>query len=165
MKMPICEVCLKSDILCKACREKVESGLVTASDIKISRTIYELSKIIRPLKDVDIKKILESPSVVVIICKKGDGPIIVGKDGVIVKKLSKKLEKIVKIVEEPKDKKDFLQKLLAPVPVLGINVVYTNDGEILKIKIPKGKKPSILAASISRITKEVFNQEVEIVNE
>ena len=26
MKTPICGVCLKSDILCKACKEKVEKG-------------------------------------------------------------------------------------------------------------------------------------------
>ena len=82
MKAPICSVCLNSNILCTACKKKMEEGEVSDSDLKISRIINDVAKKFKPLGDVEIKKVFEGSNLAVIICKKGDGPRLVGKNGV-----------------------------------------------------------------------------------
>ncbi|HDD46414.1 MAG TPA: transcription elongation factor NusA [Candidatus Aenigmarchaeota archaeon] len=162
MKAPICDVCLTSDILCKADKEKMEKGIISESDVRVSRSIYELSKHVRPLKDITIKKVIETNNLVVIVCKEGDASKIIGKSGVIVKKLSKHLGKTVRVIEEAKDMRDFVQKLLFPTYVLGINILYTPEKEIYKIKIPK-KRANINTKSLEEIIKKAFGVEAKIV--
>ena len=164
MKAPICDVCLTSDILCKVDEEKLKKGIITASDVEISRSIYELSKHVKPLKDIEIKKIIKAKNLIVIICAEGDASKIIGKSGVIVKKLSKHLGKPVRVIEEARDIKDFIYKLFAPIPVLGVNILYTPEKEIYRVKIGKKKSP-ISNETFKEIMKELYDIEAEIISE
>ena len=165
METPICEVCIKSKILCKACKEKLEKKEISKPDIEVSRLIYKISKDAKTLKDVSIKKVIELSNLIVIVCKEGDAAKIVGKTGIIVKKLSKELGKPIKVIEESKNKKEFLQNLLFPTPILGINILYTPKEEILRIRIPKRKIMPTLRKSINEFAKHLFNKKVEIIEE
>ena len=117
------------------------------------------------IQNIEIKKSLESPDLIVIICKKGDAGKIVGSNGIIVKKLASVLQKQIRVIEEPSDKEDFIEKILYPVPVLGINILYTPHGEMLKVIIPKNRRAPVSDEHISDIMKKLYDQDMVIVNE
>ncbi len=163
MKAPICNVCLSSDILCKVDKEKLETGIISESDVEISRKIYRLSKTLRPLRNITIKKIVETENFIIIICKIGDVAKIVGRSGVIVKKLSRVLKKNVKVVEEAKNMKDFIQKLLFPIPIIGTSILYTPEKELYRVRIPSSRIPLMPLNEIITAVKVVYGNEIEII--
>jgi transcription antitermination factor NusA-like protein len=165
MKVPICNVCLNSDILCMACKRKKDEGKVTESDIKISKVINEIAKTFRPLNEVEIKKVVEGKNISVLICRKGDGARLVGKDGVMIKKLSKLTGKTLRVVEESGDVKEFIQNLVNPVPVIGLNVIYKPGKEVLKIIIPRGRNIPMSKESFSEVVNHVFGKDSVVTSE
>ncbi len=165
MKTPICEKCLSNDTLCQECKKKVDEGKVTATDIRVSRALFRISEETGGLLGVEILKAVESPFLIVIICGKGEAKKILGENSIVVKKLSKMLQKQVRVVEKPEGRDDFIEKLLHPVPVLGINILYTPHGEMLKVIIPKGRKPPVSDEHASDILKKLYNQDMVVVSE
>ena len=165
MKAPICNVCLNSDILCMACKKRLEKGEVTQSDIEVSRIINEVGKTFKPLSEVEIKKVIEGKNIKVIICKKGDGARLVGKNGVMIKKLSKLVGKPIRIVEESGDVKEFIENLIKPVPVVGMNVIYRPGKEVLKVIIPRGRKIPMSKESFSEVISLTFGKDSLVKNE
>ncbi len=165
MKAPICEVCLASKILCKSCKERLNEGEISKSEVYISRLLHQISSEAKSLKGIHIKKIIDTPGLVLIISKKGDAARIVGKSGIIVKKLSKTLGKKIKVIEESSDPKTFFQNLIFPVPLLGINILYAERGEILKIKVPRDRALPISKSTFKETTKLVLKKDIEIVEE
>ncbi len=165
MKAPICEVCLNSDILCMACKKKLDEGKVTENDIKVSKIVNEIAKTFKPLDGIEIKKVIEGKNISVIVCKKGDGPRLVGKDGVMIKKLSKLLGKPLRVVEESEDVKEFVQNLIQPIPVIGLNIIYKPEKEVLKVIIPKGRKIPMSKESFAEVMNRMFGKDAIVANE
>ncbi len=165
MKAPLCNVCLNSDILCMACKKKLDEGKITESDIKVSKVINEISKTFKPLKEVEIKKVIEGEKISVIVCKKGDGARLVGKDGVMIKKLSKLVEKPLRVVEESEDVREFIQNLVNPIPVIGLNIIYKPEKEVLKVIIPRGRKIPMSKGSFAEVVNLMFGKDSVVMNE
>ncbi|UCC91570.1 MAG: hypothetical protein JSV39_04660 [Candidatus Aenigmatarchaeota archaeon] len=165
MNAPVCEVCLNSDILCMACKKKREGGKVTDSDIRVSKVINEVAKTFKPLDEVRIKKVIEGRSLSVIVCGKGDGARLVGKSGVMIKKLSKLVGKPLRVVEESEDVKEFVQNLINPVPVTGLNIIYKPEKEVLKVIIPKGRKIPMSKESFAEVVNQMFRKDSIVRNE
>ncbi|MEE9323445.1 MAG: hypothetical protein V3U72_02775 [Candidatus Aenigmarchaeota archaeon] len=165
MKAPICEVCLNSGILCMACKKKLEGGDITDSDIKVSKAINDIAKRFRPLNEIEIKKVIGGKSVLVIICKKGDGARLVGKEGVMIKKLSKLIGKPIRVVEESEDVKEFIQNLVSPVPVIGLNIIYKPEKEVLKVIIPRGRKIPMSKESFAEVVNRMFGKDSMVMSE
>src|SRR3989338_5219721 len=123
MKAPICSICLASDMLCKACKESLDSGKVTQLEADISREIHLLSKKSKTLEDLELVKILDTQGAIIIVVPKSQAARLVGKGGVIAKQLSAKFKKRVKVVENSENLREIIQAIIYPVPVLGLNVV------------------------------------------
>jgi transcription antitermination factor NusA-like protein len=165
MKSLICNVCLNSDILCAACKKRVEEGKLSGKEIKILKAINEVSKSFKPLGEVEITKIISGDRMSVIICRKGDGPRLVGKDGVMIKKLSRIVGNPLRVVEESMDEKEFIRNLISPVPLIGLNVVYEPGKEVLKVVIPRGRKIPMSRESFSKIVNQMFGKSAVVSNE
>jgi transcription antitermination factor NusA-like protein len=148
-----------------ACKKRLEGGEVTQSDIEVSRIINEVGKSFKPLNEVEIKKVIGGKNISVIICKKGDGARLVGKNGVMIKKLSKLLGKPIRIVEESEDVKEFVENLIKPIPVVGMNVIYKPEKEILKIIIPRGRKIPMSKESFAEVINLTFGKDSIVKNE
>ncbi len=162
MKGPICEICIKSGILCSACQEKVSSGQLKQKDVEIIGLVYKESQKNKSLADIQIKKIMDCQDVVLIVCSRGDAAKIVGKGGNFAKKLQGTVSKPVRIVEESDDIRSFLQNIILPVPIINLNVLYNTDGEKYRIIIPRNSRlPMPLKAFIST-AKELLDKDVEI---
>jgi transcription antitermination factor NusA-like protein len=160
MKAPICGVCLKSDILCMACKKKLDEGKITESDVRISRLVSRIGS--GPINEVTIKRVIEGENTIVIICAKGDAARLVGKEGIMIKKLSKNAGKMIRVIEETGNIKEFIQNLIYPVPLSGLNIMYRPEGEMLKVLIPSGRNIPLNESSFSEIIKMVFGKHVVV---
>ena len=165
MRAPICSICLKSDMLCSACKAKVDSGRVTAYDIQIARTLENMSKKIKTLREVSIKMAIDGFDDVIIVTRKGDCARIVGREGIVVKELSRIIGKNVKVIDEYPDISSLIESLLNPVHVMGMNVLYTPEGEFLKVIVPKGSRLPISEQSFKDALKHTYRKDVRIVFE
>ena len=165
MKAPLCNVCLNSDMLCMACKKKLDGGKITDSDINISKVVNEVAKTFKPLKEIEIKRVIDGERISVIICRKGDGARLVGKDGVMIKKLSKLVEKPLRVVEESEDVREFVQNHVNPIPVIGLNIIYKPEREVLKVIIPRGRKIPMSKGSFAEVVNLMFGKDSVVMNE
>ncbi|MBU3897225.1 MAG: hypothetical protein KJ697_04860 [Nanoarchaeota archaeon] len=166
MQSSICEMCLNSDALCSICKSKLERGETNQIEINISRFINELSRKVRSLENVKIEKAIESGTIVIVTAK-GDAGKMVGKGGTIVKALAKKFGKPIKIIEKTEVMRDFMQSLISPAMITGVNIIYTPDGEIYKLRISSEHKKNmtIEKEDIMKIGSSVFDKKIEIIFE
>ena len=129
MEAPLCEICLKSDMLCPGCAEKIERGLISDEDVNVARIIYKISQEHKSLQDLNFSRTISTKDLLLIVVSKGEVENFVKKSGKLIKILSKKLKKRVRVMEETNDLKDLARDLLRPARVLGINVLYCVDGD------------------------------------
>jgi transcription antitermination factor NusA-like protein len=166
MQSPICEVCLKSDFLCSACQEKLNSGKISQIDIEISRYLYDLSEKMRSIRDVKILKIIDCGTLI-ILTGRGDAAKLVGRDGVIVKKIAKDFKKSIRILEEAPSFENFVENLIFPASISGINTLFKENEEVYRIRIPSTQRNQILVTpeGFSKIIFNFYNLKAEIVFE
>ncbi|EHR79210.1 transcription elongation factor NusA [Thermococcus litoralis DSM 5473] len=145
MKAPICEVCLKTeDILCPADEKKLQEGLISELDVKISRMLYKLLGD----ADVEFKKAVEAGDLVVIMVGEGNVPLVIGKGGKNIKLLMRELGKRVRVIEGREikgtdDLKKLATDLLYPAGVFGVNVVYAPQGQYYKVLVIRRDKQKL----------------------
>jgi len=135
MKAPICNVCLKSDVLCSKCEEKLENGQISELEIEVSRTLKDLSNEYGSLRDSEILHVYNTDNVVIIVTAKGDGAKVVGRSGEIVKKVAEEIDKSIRVVEKSEDNRDVIKGLLSPAEVESINTVFSPEGEYKKVVV------------------------------
>jgi len=162
----LCGNCLKSDVLCDNCQSKLKNNEITEKDIDVSRFLYMLSDKVKSLSDVKIVKIMDSECLI-IISKIGDAAKLVGKNGFVVKALAKEFKKPIRILEEAETLKGFVDNLLSPISVQGVNTLYTPEGEVYKFRIPLNYKGrlNITPDSFSDIVSDIYNCKAELVFE
>ncbi len=135
MKAPICNVCLKSDVLCSGCEEKLEEGEITETEVEVSRILQDLSSEYASLRDSEILRIFEAENVIVIVTAEGDGAKVVGRKGEIVKEVADQADKSIRVVEKTGDDLETIKGLLSPAEVESVNTVFTPDGQEKKIVV------------------------------
>lgn len=165
MKLPLCNVCVTSGILCNACQAKLDSGEMTDEDIKIARVLKKEFADEKNVKNAEIKRIVSTKSLVLIVCSKDSGPALIGKGGTIVKRLGQELGKNVRVVEESDDMRTFLQNIIFPVPVISLNVLYANSGEKYRIRVPAGRPLPINKDMFLEVAAEILGKPVELITE
>ncbi|MBI2232306.1 MAG: KH domain-containing protein [Candidatus Aenigmarchaeota archaeon] len=126
--MKLCSVCLNSDILCSGCQRKMENGLISKTDVEVSRALEKTVNV-----KTDFVRATEHKSQLIIVCEKKDAKLIIGRGGKNVREISKLLGKGVRVIENSGEKK-MLEDILG-APVVGINIVYPD--EIRRIRIDK----------------------------
>jgi transcription antitermination factor NusA-like protein len=141
-----------------ACKKKLDEGEITESEIRVSRAVKALAKTFKTLETVSIIRVIEGKNAVVILCGNGDRSKMIGREGMIINRLSKAIGKTARVVEETGDEKEFVQSLIYPVPLLGMNIVYSGGDELLKIIIPRGRSIPLPKASLDEIVRLVFGK-------
>jgi len=162
MKSPLCKVCLESDILCNVCDEKIKRGNFSKQELDTFRKLHELSKSIKVLNEIEIRRILGKDRLL-IITRKGDAPKLIGRNGRVVKKLSNILKKNIKVMEENDDIKTFVQDIVYPVPVLGVNIVYGKN-KIWIVRLSKDEENNLFVSPDIIVTacKSIFDKDVKV---
>jgi transcription antitermination factor NusA-like protein len=167
MKFPICKVCLKSDILCSGCSDTIKKEKISSEEIETFRQINKLVRDEKHLKDSEIKRIVLSKNFILIVTKKEDVSKLIGKNGIIAKKIAKKLNKQIRIVADTFTIGEFAKEIFFSTPILGINVVYSKENERYRIRIPSSERVllPITPENFSEIASSVFKTDVELVFE
>jgi len=165
MRTPVCEICLKSGILCRSCSEKLKNGDVSENDVKVARLLLNLSGGKKNLKDVTLVKVAESADMAVIVCGKDDAAKFIGAGGKTVKMLEKELGKRVMVVEDAVDIRGFVTNLLKPVHVVSINKLYKNGEEMLRVITEKGRNQRISSQDFSDVMDVLYGKQAELVSD
>lgn len=167
MKFPICKVCLKSDILCSGCSNIVKKEKISPEEIEAFKQINKLIKKEKHLKDAEIKRVIMSKNFALILTRRDDVSKIIGKNGIIVKKIAKKLKKQIRVVADTFTIDEFAKEIFFSTPILGINVVYTPGKEKYRIRIPSSERVllPITPESFSEIANSIFKTDIELVFE
>ena len=124
MVLPVCDVCLKSGMLCQGCENKLKSGEITQMDLDIAKLLYKLGE-----GKIGFKKTIEIGDTVIIVTDKEQVGKLIGKSGKIVREISRSIEKKVRVVGENSDLRAVAKDILAPARLSGINIVYGKDGQ------------------------------------
>jgi transcription antitermination factor NusA-like protein len=166
MQAPICEVCLNSELLCAGCADKLARGEIAQAEIDVARTLYGMSEKIRSLKDVKLRKVIDS-DVLLLVAGAGDGARLVGKGGAVVKDLAKTFGKSIRVLEEKTDMRAFASELISPAALLGINTVYRQEGESFRLRIPEvhRRRLAMSPETIVTVLSSLYGCKVEIVFE
>ena len=122
MVLPVCDVCLKSGMLCQGCENKLKSGEITQMDLDIAKLLYKLGE-----GKIGFKKTIEIVDTVIIVTDKEQVGKLIGKSGKIVREISRSIEKKVRVVGENSDLRAVAKDILAPARLSGINIVYVKD--------------------------------------
>ncbi len=165
MKTRVCEICLKSGLLCRSCTDKVETGKVSRTEVRVAEALLKLSGEKKQLKDIEIAKVVETPSSIVIICGRGDAPKVIGASGQNAKKLERALGKRVMVAEEAGNISEFVRNLLSPLPVASVSTVYRNGHEVLKVTTGRGRGQRISSKDFSEIVRAVYGKNAELSGE
>jgi len=124
MVLPVCDVCLKSGMLCQGCENKLKSGEISQLDLDIAKILYKVGD-----GKIGFKNTIEIGDVVIVVTEKDQVGKLIGKGGKIVREISKTVGKKVRVVGENSDLKAVAEDMLAPARISGINIVYGKDGE------------------------------------
>jgi len=128
VKTPLCEFCLKSGILCPKCQEKVNSGEISKTDLKVARMLMMLSESYSSLKQLSFHKSYETDGVIAIVVGRGNLPHLLGYGGKILREVSKNTGKKIRVLEKGVDARKFLEDLLAPSSITSLNTIWLPDG-------------------------------------
>jgi len=161
MVLPVCDVCLKSGILCQGCENKLESGEISQIDLDIAKVLFKLGD-----GKIGFKKTIEVGDIIIIITDKDQVGKLIGKNGKIVRELSRTVGKKIRVVGQDSDLKSVSKDILAPARVSGINIVYGKDGEEkYKIRVmhdDSRKLPGRLDV-LNEIIELLTNEKIEMV--
>lgn len=127
MKLPLCQIDIKSGFLCPRCQSLVDKGEYDEWDLKVMKALLELeeSKMSMLKEYTYYKSIASNGLLVVIISGPKTSPYIFARIG---KALSEKLKIKVRVVEKTSSLKQFAGQLLAPAQVVGVNMLWLPDG-------------------------------------
>ena len=137
MRTPICNVCLRSGILCQGCKNKLKEGRISELDIKISRTLFEIAQKRRGLEKINFKRAISTSGLIVLMVGRGEIPFAVGRGGKVVRELENQLRTKIRVVEEGTQTRKLAQDILTPVKVLGVNVLYSGGKEEYRVRVPR----------------------------
>ena len=168
MKTPICEVCLKSGILCPGCQQKLDKGDVSEIDVKIARALHKSSTRNKEVRDITFERSILVDSLAILIVDKKDVPVFMGKGGKLLKSLSNQLKLSVRVLGNLSDPKVVADDLIRPARLLGVNTVYAVDGtEKYKIRIAQedSQKMPLNLEELEKLINNLTGQEVSVVFE
>jgi transcription antitermination factor NusA-like protein len=166
MQTPLCHDCLTSKSLCDKCSDNLKNKIITQEEIDVLRFIYYLSNKTHSLRDIEIVKVVDK-GILLIITGRGDAARLVGKGGSVVKLIAKKFKKSIRILEEASNLREFIEELVTPASISGINTLYRENEEIFRVRVPEIQKSHILLSQedFSNVVSSFYDRKAELVFE
>jgi len=106
----------------------LRDGKVGELDVKVARILLDLEQKYPILQEVTLKKTVESGSILAIVVGQGELQRVLGSGGKLIRDISDRTGKRIKLLEDGCDLRSFLEELFAPAGILTINTVWLPDG-------------------------------------
>jgi len=158
MEFPICKVCLKNDILCSGCAKGIKKQNIKDDEIKLYRKLGKILKRYETVKDAKIDRIIDNRNSLFILTDKKSASKLIGKNGGMIRKIGKDINRQARVVTESSNVENFVKEIFFATPILGINVVYSEDKEKYKIRIPMSERV------VLPISPETFSSIASVLN-
>lgn len=168
MKIPLDVICVRSGVLCPRCRRIIESGEHLEVEVEVMKYLLELENDnnYKFLRNATYVKSYKADSTLIVVL---DVPENVSRSSLIklAKALEEKIGLRIRIVQRTSDPKQFIQQLISPARIQGIDSVWTPDGSVQHIvRIPRSDvrllpmKINVLENLLSSIYNEVYRVKV-----
>jgi transcription antitermination factor NusA-like protein len=157
VKTPLCNICIKSGILCPRCQEKVTSGEITETDIQVARVLLSLEDKHTSLQKIDFYKAYEADNVLALVVGPGNLKQFQSEGGTIIRDIAEKTGKRIRIFENRGDSRAFLEELFAPVTITTINKIFLPDGsQETRVVLPgHSRKLPLRSEGVKELAKEI----------
>lgn len=167
LRTPICNVCLRSGILCQGCENKLKEGRISELDIKISRTLFEIAQKRRGLEKINFKHAISTSGLIVLMVGMGEIRFAVGRGGKVVRELENQLRAKIRLIEEGAQTRKLAQDILTPAKVLGVNVLYSEGKEEHRVRVPRPhlKRLPANVKEIQTLLTKLTNKNITVVFE
>ncbi len=167
LKIPICTFDAKTGILCARCGAKLQSGQISAADIRASRALVQLAEKGGELNKVTLFRSFEVEGSYLLEVERADVPVFHSKPEMITK-LELALKGRVWVVGASGSDRGFLEDLFYPIRVLTVNVVWLPDGSRLtKLIMPwrRSERPPAAFETLRKFARVVKGVELVIETE
>lgn len=168
MRTPLCDICLKSGILCPGCQDKVSRGDISELDIAISTRLFELVSHHDIPDSFTFIRSMETDGIIIIFVGHNNIGMLVGKGGRIIRSLQKMFGKKIRVLEDTKDMQKTLSDLIYPVRISGVNTLHLPDGTLKKkvrINCHDEKRLPLNIKSAKNIIATITGEQIDIVFE
>jgi transcription antitermination factor NusA-like protein len=128
VKTPLCDFCLKSGVLCPKCQEKIRSGKITDTDMRIAKLLVTFQDKYSSLQQITFYKAYNANGVLAILVGQGDLPHLLGYGGKILRELAQQTGKNIRILEKGGNIRKLLEDLLSPATIISLNTIWLPDG-------------------------------------
>jgi len=128
MRMQLCNFCVKSGILCQKCQEKIRTGSVSETYIKMAKLLIKLEDKYPSIQKISLNNVYDVDNIIAIAVGNGDSSRLLVSRGQILRELSRDIGKRIRVFEESGDVRKFLEELFIPIQILAINTIWLPDG-------------------------------------
>lgn len=165
VRLPICDDCAANpgSELCPIDREKLEKGLITETDVEVSRVLYDLDHYYRIGDTVELVRAYDMGSFYLLLIR-GDMGRLIGKRGKVLRAIRQRLGKPVRLVDVGTGPKKAVQDLFNGMRVVGVSKVREGEREAFKIYLMRSdlKFLPFKFQDMKRALETVLNSDVEI---
>jgi len=154
---------LKTGVLCSTCEEKVRSGEVSQTYIRIAKLLLDLEeKGLSALQDATLLDVAEIRDTLVLVFKRGDLTRLGPAKKRLARALENELEKKIHMLEGDVDERTFLEQLFAPATLVTINRIWLPDDSVEVKVILRGRKPWADVRTLTEIARELRDMSLRV---
>ncbi len=166
-KAPVCDVCLKSNVLCQDCERKLAEGKISQLDVEASRILYKLAQKHHGLGEISFKRALREGGLTILAIVQDKVSPTIEQEGRLAQEVSKHLKTKIRVVKENANVRELAREILMPARVKGINVLFKRRGEEYRVRITRADL-MLLPASIDvlqALLTKITNKKIKLVFE
>jgi transcription antitermination factor NusA-like protein len=163
VKLPVDYDTASGSIISPIDREKLDKGLITETDIEVSRVLYELDGYYRIGDNVELVRAYDMGSFYLLLIK-GDMGRLIGKRGKVLRAIRQRLGKPIRLVEIGSGPKKAVQDLFNGIRVVGISKVREGGREAFKIYLLRSdlKFLPFKFQDMKKALETVLNERIEV---
>ncbi|MCK5625886.1 hypothetical protein KAI11_03430 [Candidatus Bathyarchaeota archaeon] len=128
MRMRLCSFCVKSGILCQKCQEKIRTGDISETYMRVAKILIKLEEKYSSIQKIVLNNVYNVDNIIALAVGNGDASRLLALRGQILRDISKSIGKRIRIFEERGDVRKFLEDLFMPTKILAINTIWIPDG-------------------------------------
>jgi len=127
-------------MLCPSCEDKVRRGEVSELYVNVARFLLEAESRWPQLHSITLYDVVDGDGVMALVVNRG-GIKTVLRLKPLLRELSKKFGRKVKVLEKGVSERRFIEDLFSPMEVVAINAIWLPDGSTETRVVLKGRRP------------------------